>query len=169
MIIYVVTSGSYSDYGIDAVFLNKDKAEAYKAHQEELGNDCSIEEYESMDESAFPLPDIKEYYSAGVYIHVEGKKGGIKTYHFGEIFENTNKTEDLTGVIEDIEVLNWDEFLREEKELFSERMPYKQQFTSLHSESLRSQEVATKVLQDKIARTIQILEDLGFVPAKDGE
>ena len=33
MIIYVVTSGSYSDYGIDKVFLSKEKAESYVAYK----------------------------------------------------------------------------------------------------------------------------------------
>ena len=172
MIIYVVTSGSYSDYRIEVVFLNKDKAEAYKAHEDELHNwsdYCTVEEYETADESAFPLPEIKEYYSAGVYIRTESEKDGIKTYKFEKIIENTHKTEQLPNIPEEFDVINWDEFIKGEIELISQNLPYKQQYTSLSARSSRSQEVATKVLQDKIARTIQILEDLGFVPAKKEE
>lgn len=44
--IYVVTSGEYSDYGIDAVFTTKEKAVEYV---EQHGTDYNIEEY-SLDE-----------------------------------------------------------------------------------------------------------------------
>ena len=43
--VYIVTSGSYSDYGIDAVFKDKSKAELYcSCHR-----DCQIEEYNLSD------------------------------------------------------------------------------------------------------------------------
>lgn len=42
MTIYVATSGSYSDYHIDAVFTDKRQAEVYCAE-----HDCWLEEYES--------------------------------------------------------------------------------------------------------------------------
>ena len=41
--IYIVTSGEYSDYGIDAVFTTKEKAVDYV---EQHGTDYNIEEYE---------------------------------------------------------------------------------------------------------------------------
>ena len=44
--IYIVTSGEYSDYGIDAVFTTKEKAVDYV---EQHGTDYNIEEY-SLDE-----------------------------------------------------------------------------------------------------------------------
>ena len=45
--IYVVTSGSYSDYGIDAIFDNKELAEQYIDAFEKGGyNEKSIEEFE---------------------------------------------------------------------------------------------------------------------------
>lgn len=42
-IIYIVTSGEYSDYGIDAVFTTKEKANEYV---QQHGTEYSIEEYE---------------------------------------------------------------------------------------------------------------------------
>ena len=54
MKIYVVTSGEYSEYGIDSVFIDKHKAEIYCAenNKSEYGyNDYRIEEYESEDEN----------------------------------------------------------------------------------------------------------------------
>ena len=47
--IYIVTSGCYSDYNIEAVFKNKEKAEAYcQCHR-----DCEIEEYNFSDDRVF--------------------------------------------------------------------------------------------------------------------
>lgn len=47
--IYIVTSGCYSDYGIDAVFQNRDKAEAYcRCH-----TDTEIEEWEFFDGNTY--------------------------------------------------------------------------------------------------------------------
>lgn len=48
-IVYIVTSGNYSDYTIDAVFKDKAKAEFYcKCHRE-----CSIEEWNFSDSDTF--------------------------------------------------------------------------------------------------------------------
>lgn len=44
--IYIVTDGEYSDYHIEGVFLDKEKAYKYA----EL-NDCIVEEYEPMDDA----------------------------------------------------------------------------------------------------------------------
>lgn len=47
--IYIVTSGDYSDYSIDAVFRDKNKAEAYcKCHP-----DAGIEEWEFFDDNIY--------------------------------------------------------------------------------------------------------------------
>lgn len=49
MKVYIVTSGCYSDYSIDAVFTDRKKAEMYCAiHNEE---DQDIEEWETEDDS----------------------------------------------------------------------------------------------------------------------
>lgn len=51
MKIYIVTSGEYSDYGINAVFLDKHEAELYCAthNKKKRWCDCVIEEYETKD------------------------------------------------------------------------------------------------------------------------
>jgi len=46
MKIYVVTSGSYSDYCIEKIFINKDKAEYFS----KWCRDSQVEEYETSDE-----------------------------------------------------------------------------------------------------------------------
>ena len=48
MKVYIVTSGSYSDYQIDRVFLDKEKAETYVKLSE--GRDAILEEYEADDD-----------------------------------------------------------------------------------------------------------------------
>lgn len=50
MKIYVVTSGEYSDYHIDAVFLDRKKAMQYCAANK-ISEDVSIEKWETADES----------------------------------------------------------------------------------------------------------------------
>ena len=47
--IYIVTSGSYSDYGIHGAFLNKEKAQAYCDYHNECNpgyHDAEVEEWE---------------------------------------------------------------------------------------------------------------------------
>lgn len=49
--IYIVTSGEYSDYGIEKVFLDETKARNYaKYHQAEAWGGMRVEEYEFADE-----------------------------------------------------------------------------------------------------------------------
>lgn len=51
---YVVTSGSYSDYGIDRIFLSKEKAEAYHELIKRTHYDVNdIEEYDLSDDEVF--------------------------------------------------------------------------------------------------------------------
>lgn len=48
MTIYIVTQGEYSDYGIKAVFTNKEQAMLYAAlHNDDDYCPCMIEEYEA--------------------------------------------------------------------------------------------------------------------------
>ena len=51
MKIYVVTSGEYSDYGIDAVFVDEEKARKYCAERNSESDwcDCDIETYDTDD------------------------------------------------------------------------------------------------------------------------
>ena len=48
MTIYIVTQGEYSDYGIKAVFTNKEQAMLYAAlHNDDYYEPCMIEEYDA--------------------------------------------------------------------------------------------------------------------------
>lgn len=48
MTVYVVTAGEYSDYGICAVFTDKEKAEIYAAaYTDKRNEDCYVEEYDT--------------------------------------------------------------------------------------------------------------------------
>lgn len=52
MTIYLVTSGEYSEYGVDAVFLDKEKAMLYCAmHNFNRSDNCAIEEYDTYDDN----------------------------------------------------------------------------------------------------------------------
>lgn len=62
MKIYIVTDGCYSDYNIEAVFLDKEKAYNYaKLHCSEDGE---VEEFETLDDYyKIITPKIIEYYT----------------------------------------------------------------------------------------------------------
>ena len=60
MEIYIVTSGCYSDYGIEKVFLDKEKAE----HFAEWGEDRRVEVYNTEDDHV-----VEEVYS----VHAHGR------------------------------------------------------------------------------------------------
>lgn len=69
MTIYLVASGEYSEYGVDAVFLNKEKAMLYcAAHNGKETDDpydiCWIEEYDTHDDD----------------INADGKKTACRHY-----------------------------------------------------------------------------------------
>jgi hypothetical protein len=59
MKIYVVTSGSWEDYGIDKVFLSKEAAESYCRYQEKFydyDDRCSVEEWDDSSDETFIPP-----------------------------------------------------------------------------------------------------------------
>lgn len=58
MKIYIVTSGAYSDYGIDSVWSTEEKAKAYIA-QVQRGNGDVNEDVEEYEVDAAPLPSIR--------------------------------------------------------------------------------------------------------------
>ena len=61
MKIYIVTDGCYSDYSIEAVFIDKEKAYNYKKLQCEYGE---VEEWDTMDDEYKVItPKIVEYYT----------------------------------------------------------------------------------------------------------
>lgn len=97
MIVYVVTEGSYSDYHIEAVFADEERAKLYL----KLHPDCEIEEYDTeevkIDASkiryewvARILPDGKRLYLS-VYPTLQPKEDGVwvkdKWWYGGVHFE----------------------------------------------------------------------------------
>jgi len=68
MKVYVVTAGEYSSYGIEAVFLDRDKAEVFCAnHNKSDAYECYvIEEYDSADDGIEAVKE-KLVYRYNVY------------------------------------------------------------------------------------------------------
>lgn len=64
MEVYVVTSGSYSDYTVEAVFLDKEKAECYAKFC--IGDEGTVETFDTLDD-CFEF-DVKtvEYYQVNM-------------------------------------------------------------------------------------------------------
>lgn len=59
--VYIVTSGEYSDYGIDEVFDNREDAEKYVClHKRNILDDLRIEEYDICKNAE--LDNVKVYY-----------------------------------------------------------------------------------------------------------
>lgn len=73
MKIYVVTEGQYSDYGIRAVFLSREKAAAYIKANEGKYDDYFIEEYETSDDEIETTQDFLDdtYIQVGVKLDFE--------------------------------------------------------------------------------------------------
>lgn len=64
MKVYVITSGSYSDYGIDKVFLDKEKAERYVELSKDKWDEPRIEVYETDENDNSDVKPIN-YVSVG--------------------------------------------------------------------------------------------------------
>lgn len=64
MKVYIVTSGAYSDYRIETVFLTEEKANLYvKLHRHEDGwNDMCVNEFETQDENLIGSVDDVLYF-----------------------------------------------------------------------------------------------------------
>lgn len=67
MKIYIVTSGIYSDYMIDAVFLDKDKARKYS----EIIYNAIVEEYDTKDDNLEVMIENELYIKENEYKAVE--------------------------------------------------------------------------------------------------
>jgi len=64
MKIYIVTSGDYSDYGVDAVFSTKEKADAYVATARANGDfSCCVNNPDEWELDAIPLESIKSMWT----------------------------------------------------------------------------------------------------------
>lgn len=67
MKVYIVTEGQYSDYGVRAVFLSREKAAAYIKANEGKYDDYFIEEYETFDDEIETAQDFLD----DVYIKMD--------------------------------------------------------------------------------------------------
>ena len=73
MKVYVVTSGEYSSYGIEAIFLTREKAELYCANHNVIEEYTwyDIEEYDTMDDN---LESVDEEFCYRYYVDPLRKK-----------------------------------------------------------------------------------------------
>jgi hypothetical protein len=64
MIIYVITSGDYSDYHIEKVFIDKEKAEKYVEYQNRYikYDECRLEEYDTEEQQFEPVVNVSLHY-----------------------------------------------------------------------------------------------------------
>lgn len=127
--IYVVTSGSYSDYCIDEIFEDKRKAEIYCATrntQYDLGIfiEHRIEEYEIADENI-------EY------------EADIKTAYRFEIFESDKKSHRKSGILKRVNEIDAAEVIRER---------YSGELLAIITLPTDSWSKAFKIAQDMFAR-----------------
>lgn len=102
--VYIVTSGSYSDYGINRVFKDKRKAEVWCAEKntEYEWEEYRIEEYEYSDDEVEYRKDIELVYRFNIY----SKHKTPRTYDHGTLVIPTKKArikkiyEGLEAIIE---------------------------------------------------------------------
>lgn len=91
MKVYVITSGRYSDYHIDAVSLDKDEAEAICATLNNKRDDdfCDVEEYDTEDIKVKTQNEIK----ARFRMIVEYKSGEERNF-----YEKVLVSEDINNI-----------------------------------------------------------------------
>lgn len=89
MTVYILTSGCYSDYGINAVTLDKDIADKYT----KLYPDCEIEEYELLEDRGILNEPVRDYCTCytdlvgiyGTYYSFENTEWGKDPYNSQKI------------------------------------------------------------------------------------
>lgn len=107
MLVYVVTSGAYSEYDIVGVFLNKEKAEYFtKFYLNGLDN-LRVQEFETLDD--YYMVDVRtvDYYrivitDKGELSHLEKKQWEYSPNRNGTEFEETFIYNNGFGFIGDI-------------------------------------------------------------------
>ena len=90
--IYIVTSGEYSDYTIDAVFSTKEKAEEYV---QQYGTNYRVEDYdidEEINECLIPKITIQPLVENALYHGIKNKRGK------GKISIKGKKTDDGANI-----------------------------------------------------------------------
>lgn len=75
MKVYIVTEGLYSDYGICAVFLSREKAAAYIKTNEGEYDDYFIEEYETSDGEIETAQDFLDDVYIKTYVNYDFSTG----------------------------------------------------------------------------------------------
>ena len=80
MKLYVVTSGEYSDYGIDCIFLDKTKAENYVRYHQDGWGGSRIEEYDTADEGYTPVSNGFHKISGEITITKDCKIKNLQTH-----------------------------------------------------------------------------------------
>jgi hypothetical protein len=90
MKVYIVSEGCYSDYHIERVFLDKNKAEKYhEIKSKEMHSDVNeIEEYETDDDKQF---EVTRYISASLTISPKGNQEYDFNIHVGNSLDNGNE------------------------------------------------------------------------------
>jgi hypothetical protein len=105
MKVYVVTSGEYSDYMINKIFLDKDKAEEYRKW---LPDSNDIEEYDTSDEDVMIkqyvvrvelklYPNKKEDLIARVWKNCESNFNYNCYYNYNDIWDELVVTRTVSG------------------------------------------------------------------------
>ena len=96
MKVYIVTSGSYSDYGIHKVFLDKAKAKHYTKCHDFWGDEPNIEEYDTYDDNI----DITDngYIEATISWDIN-----LNDFSYTQTYCNTEKNE----IKEDVDKNYW--------------------------------------------------------------
>lgn len=82
MKIYVVTSGEYSDYCIEAVFTDKEKAKLYcAAHEKYTADYPRIEEYDTEDDAITGGAPVRRYCEVKVVTITDPDRYYVKQFY----------------------------------------------------------------------------------------
>lgn len=110
MKVYVVTSGTYSDYMIQKIFLDKDKAEEYRKW---LPNSNDIEEYNTSDDDVINKQykiriDLKWYPNKRENLIARSWKDCQSDYNYN-YYSNYNDIWEELSVVRTVNADNYDE------------------------------------------------------------
>lgn len=79
MKVYIVTAGEYSDYGIQKVFLDQDKAEKYAKYRNGYNSwdDYRVEEYDTFDDEYAVIEKEPTYHRFRIELMVKSNHKGV--------------------------------------------------------------------------------------------
>jgi len=75
--VYVVSSGSYSDYSIDAIFSTKEKADQYLATQKAVIKHSCLDQYNDVEEFRLDVPK-RQWETTVVWMAKNGDLAGVE-------------------------------------------------------------------------------------------